>query len=68
MLARARHRLQQGEDAEQVVQDVTRVLVNKLIHSPSARLRRNAGDEELIKAARSLFDLPREPDSPDKSQ
>jgi glutamyl-tRNA reductase len=54
----ALHRLRQGADPEQVLQEVTRLLTNKLMHTPSAQLRA-AGDgrEDLAHAAKELFGL-----------
>lgn len=56
----ARHKLQQGNDPEKVLQEVTRSLTNKLIHSPSTQLR-NAGAlgrYDLLQAARELYNIP----------
>ncbi len=55
----ASQKLQQGADPEQVIQEVTRSLTKKLIHSPSTQLR-NAealGRHDLLQAARELFSL-----------
>lgn len=54
----ALRRLRQGADPEQVLQEVTRLLTNKLMHTPSAQLRA-AGDsrEDLAHAAKELFGL-----------
>jgi len=59
-------RLRQGEAPEQVMRDVTRLLTNKLMHTPSAQLRA-AGEtrQDLARAARELFSLPAEPDRKD---
>lgn len=64
VLHSARERLHHGEDPDQLLQDVTRMLTNKLIHSPSARLRNanSLGRVDLLKAARELFGLPPDPD------
>lgn len=56
-------KLRQGGDPEQILHEVTRLLTNKLIHHPSTQLR-NAGSlgrEDLLHAARELFNL--SPDS-----
>ncbi len=54
----ALRRLRQGADPEQVLQEVTRLLTNKLMHGPSAQLRA-AGEsrEDLARAAKELFGL-----------
>jgi glutamyl-tRNA reductase len=59
----ALQRLRHGENPEQLLEEVTRTLTNKLIHSPSARLRNTGGldREDLLKAARELFGLPSDP-------
>jgi len=59
-------RLRQGEAPEQVMQDVTRLLTNKLMHAPSAQLRA-AGEtrQDLARAARELFGLAADPDRKD---
>lgn len=57
-------KLRKGNDPEQVLQEVTRALTNKLIHSPSSQLRL-ADDERrarLLDATQELFNL-----SPDKT-
>lgn len=59
VLETARQKLRNGRDPEAVLQEVTHTLTNKLIHSPSTRLR-NAGAmgrEDILNAARELFDL-----------
>jgi glutamyl-tRNA reductase len=68
VLGRAKRRLQAGEDPERVLDDVVRLLTNRLIHSPSAQLRRAGahGREDLLRAARELFNLPADPADPDK--
>ncbi len=55
----AQKELQKGVDPEQVLQDVTRTLTNKLIHSPSSQLRAASADgrNDLLSAAYELFDL-----------
>ena len=55
----AHKELQKGVDPEQVLQDVTRTLTNKLIHSPSSQLRAAGaeGRNDLLSAAHELFDL-----------
>ena len=55
----ALRKLQSGNDPEQVLQEVTRSLTNKLIHNPSSQLRQ-ADDERrtaLLQATQELFNL-----------
>ncbi|MFT5132718.1 MAG: glutamyl-tRNA reductase [Gammaproteobacteria bacterium] len=58
-LANGIRKLKQGEDPEKILQEVTRSLINKLIHSPSAQLRQSSaeGREDLIQATHELFNL-----------
>lgn len=58
-LQTARQRLQQGIDPEQVMQEMSRSLTNKLIHAPSSRLRNvdSLRRQDLLKAAWELFNL-----------
>lgn len=58
-LARARMVLQSGGDPYQVLGEMTRALTNKIMHSPTARLRQAGfdGQAELLLLARKLFDL-----------
>ncbi len=55
----AQKELRKGADPEEVLQDVTRTLTNKLIHSPSSQLRAAdaEGRSDLLSAAYELFDL-----------
>jgi len=58
-LESARQKLRNGKDPEAIMQELTHTLTNKLIHSPSTRLR-NAGAmgrDDLLNAARELFNL-----------
>lgn len=59
VLHNARRKLRAGADPEQVLQEVTRTLTNKLIHSPTAQLRAAgiSGREDLLSAAQEIFDL-----------
>ena len=59
-LARAREQLAAGRDAGQVLEQLAHGLTNKLLHAPSAGLRRAAhdGDAELLAAAARLFGEP----------
>jgi glutamyl-tRNA reductase len=61
-------RLKQGEEPEKVMREMARSLTNKIIHSPSARLRNitDQENEELARAARILFDIHTESGSSDK--
>jgi glutamyl-tRNA reductase len=56
----ARQMLANGKAPEDVVAFISRTLTNKLLHGPSAGLRRAGehGDGELIRAARRLYGLP----------
>jgi len=58
-LASAIRKLQKGEDPEIILQQVTRSLTNKLIHSPSSQLREASaeGRQDLIQATQELFKL-----------
>ncbi|MFQ5659223.1 MAG: glutamyl-tRNA reductase [Gammaproteobacteria bacterium] len=55
----ARHKLQRGVDPDQVLQEVTRSLSKKLMHSPSSTLRHAGamGRQDLLQAAQELFNL-----------
>lgn len=55
----ARKKLAKGADPEQVLQEVTYALTNKLIHLPSTQLRAAGvdGRDDLLSAAYELFDL-----------
>ena len=58
-LANALQKLKQGGDPEQILQQATRSLTNKLIHSPSSQLRESSaeGRQDLIQATHELFNL-----------
>jgi len=59
VLESATHRLRSGADPEAVMREMSRSLTNKLIHAPSASLRK-ADDERrdaLLGAAQELFNL-----------
>ncbi len=60
LLDSGRQKLQQGADPERVLQEVTRILTNKLIHSPSTQLRNASalGRHDLLQAARELYNIP----------
>ncbi|MFT3805938.1 glutamyl-tRNA reductase [Arenimonas sp.] len=57
-LARARSELANGEAPEHVLERLAHQLTNKLLHAPSAALRRAAldGDSELLRAAERLYE------------
>jgi glutamyl-tRNA reductase len=61
LLRQARRALQAGHDPEKVIDLLSHSLVNKLMHSPSIMLREaaEAGDRELLRVARLLFNLNR---------
>lgn len=58
-LQRARQKLARGEDPAKVVEQLARALTNKFTHSPTDALKRadHDGNEELLAAARRLFNL-----------
>jgi monoamine oxidase len=58
-LDKALKQLGQGKDAEQVLQQLARGLTNKLIHSPSVRMKQAAaeGRTELLELTHELFEL-----------
>ncbi|RFF32323.1 glutamyl-tRNA reductase [Wenzhouxiangella sediminis] len=57
LLERARQELERGADPEDVMRRLSHRLVNRLLHGPSIRIRQaaEAGDEELLAAARFYF-------------
>lgn len=57
-LAKAHELLAQGRTPEQALEFLANTLTNKLLHAPSASLRRAAlrGDHELLRAAERLFE------------
>lgn len=56
---KAHRMLEQGRDADDVVQFVGRSLTNKLLHDPTTSLRSARGEQQqqLLRAARALFNL-----------
>jgi len=62
MVERARRQLAAGKPADEVVCQLAHTLTNKLLHSPSVRLRRagREGQSELLTAANELFQLRKE--------
>ncbi len=65
VLDKARSKLRGGESVETVMQFVADTLANKLLHAPSAALKRADSVEQalLLNAAQTLFDLPDEKDN-----
>ena len=59
VLATALRRLHGGKNAEEVLGFLAHTLTNKLLHAPSARLRRagREGEAQLLDAANELFEL-----------
>ncbi|MDH3452369.1 MAG: glutamyl-tRNA reductase [Gammaproteobacteria bacterium] len=56
---RARAMARQGKSTEDIIQFVGQTLVNKLLHTPTRRLRQAGedGEQELLRAAQELFGL-----------
>ncbi|WP_295884763.1 glutamyl-tRNA reductase [uncultured Thiohalocapsa sp.] len=65
LVERAQRQLAAGKPADEVVCQLAHLLTNKLLHSPSVRLRRagREGRNELLEAANELFQLKVENDS-----
>ena len=65
VLATALRRLQAGKPPEETLNFLAHTLTNKLLHAPSARLRRagREGEAGLLEAANELFDLDCKPDA-----
>lgn len=63
VMAKARRQLARGDNPEDVLDFVGRTLTNKLLHSPSATLRKATGtrQQRLLGPARELFGLDPEP-------
>ena len=61
----ARRRLANGMSSEELIEFATAAMMKKLLHSPSVRLREagEASNEDVIEAARILFDLGEDQDS-----
>ena len=62
VLLNARKQLQNGKDAESVVEELARQLTHKLIHSPCVQIKQAGmdGRPELIDAAIELFNINRD--------
>ena len=58
-LAKARRQLASGEDPHQVMESLTRNIINKLAHDPSVNLRQaiEQGQTSLLETVRTLFNL-----------
>jgi len=58
-LANAKRQLLAGKDPQHVVEELARLLTNKLIHAPSAQMKHAAyhGDQELLKHACRLLGI-----------
>ena len=67
LLTQARQRIAKGDDPDVVVTAFANQLLNKLMHSPSVRLRDAGagGRTKFIETVRELYDLP-SPDDPTK--
>lgn len=59
VLKTAQQKLRRGGDPEALLEEVSRTLMNKLIHSPSSQLRNagTTGRNDLLSAAHELFEL-----------
>jgi len=59
VLSNALRRLESGKSPEDVMVFLAHTLTNKLLHAPSARLRRagREGESDLLEAANELFEL-----------
>lgn len=59
-LAKSVKQLQSGQDPEAVLQQLAHTLTNKVMHSPTSRMREAAeqGNQSVLDAARTLLDLP----------
>jgi glutamyl-tRNA reductase len=64
VLDRALHQLQCGKPPEEALRFLAHTLTNKLIHTPSTRLRQAGADgrNELLDAANTLFELRQTPE------
>ena len=59
VLDKAKRMLDKGRSAEEALEFLANTLTNKLLHAPSSRLREagSAGQQELLEAANTLFQL-----------
>ncbi|NNF93144.1 MAG: glutamyl-tRNA reductase [Altererythrobacter sp.] len=62
-LIRALAQLERGENPEQVMRELARLLTNKLTHTPSVQIRQASydGRMDVLDVVRELFDLGNEP-------
>lgn len=62
-ISKSLKQLQSGQNPEEVLQHLAHTLSNKVMHTPTARMREAAerGDAHLLDAAKILFDLPDDP-------
>lgn len=62
VLDRAQRQLKNGKPADEVLRFLAHTLTNKLIHAPSTRIRQAgaAGENQLVEAANTLFQLPQQ--------
>ena len=65
-LQRAQRALGRGEDPRQILAQLSRAITNKLIHAPTAGLKKASvnGRQDLINNARKLLGLEIEPTEP----
>jgi len=63
LLEKSRKQLRAGQDPELVLEQLAHAMANKLMHAPTKNMRQAAeqGNNDLLNAAKSLFDL----DTPD---
>ncbi len=66
VLDRARRRVASGASAEEALQYLAHTLTNKLLHNPTVHIRHAGADarEDIVEAARVLFELDDDADSP----
>ncbi|MFO8156254.1 MAG: glutamyl-tRNA reductase [Pseudomonadota bacterium] len=59
-LDKARRQLAAGHDADEIMSALAHRLTNKFLHTPTVQMNQAAqrGDEEVLRAARHLFDIP----------
>lgn len=57
LLGRARARLERGDDAAAVLDQLAHTLTNKLLHHPTTSLRQASGREDYLRVARELLGL-----------
>lgn len=64
LLKKAQKQIAQGQAADTVLAEFSRCLTQKLLHAPSQQLREASynGDNSLVDAARTLFDIQEDPE------